>query len=74
MGKYVYESHMGGLYTSEYPLPWEDLYCDSCGDSDWELGYCETRAEAKEHIEAMDMYTYAYIKNFLDENFPEDGE
>ena len=35
---YVYESHLGGLYTSNEPLDYEDLYCETCGDSDWELG------------------------------------
>ena len=31
---YIYESHMGGLYTSYEPLDYEDLYCEECGDSD----------------------------------------
>lgn len=74
MGKYIYESHMGGFYTSAEPVPFDSLYCESCGDSDWELGYYENRAEAKECIEAMDMYTDAYIKEFLDENFPEEAD
>ena len=34
MGKYIYESHMGGLYCSDEELDYESLYCDSCGDSD----------------------------------------
>ena len=74
MGKYVYESHMGGLYTSEESLSFDYLYCETCGDSDMPLGYCENRAEAKELIEEMDLYTDAYINEFLDENFPKDGE
>ena len=32
---YIYECHMGGLYTSDEPLDYEDLYCEECGDSDW---------------------------------------
>lgn len=72
MGKYIYELHMGGLYATELQRPRESLYCETCGDSDWELGYCENRAEAKERIGAMDIYTNDYIKEFLDENFPED--
>ena len=71
MGKYVYESHMGGLYAVEYPIPFEDLYCEQCGDSDWEFGYCENRAEAERRIRDYDLYTDHYIKEFLDENFPE---
>lgn len=74
MGQYIYDSHLGGLYTSEEPIPVEWLYCDSCGDSDLQLGFCETREEAKETIEALDIYTDEYIQEFLDENFPEDGD
>lgn len=72
MGKYIYESHMGGLYTSEWSLPFDYLYCETCGDSDWEFGFFTTREEAKQYIESKDLYTDAYIKAFLDENFPED--
>ena len=43
---YIYESHMGGLYTSDEPLDYEDLYCEECGDSDWLIGYAETRQDA----------------------------
>ena len=35
---YVYESHLGGLYTSESYLDYRDTYCEECGDSDWFLG------------------------------------
>ena len=73
MGKYIYESHMGGLYATELQRPWESLYCETCGDSDWELGYCDNRAEAKERIEARDIFAEEYIKEFLDEEFPEEG-
>lgn len=31
---YLYESHLGGYYTSEDEIPYEDLYCETCGDSD----------------------------------------
>lgn len=42
MGVWVYESHLGGLYTEDHPVPVEDLYCEECGDSDWNLGEFET--------------------------------
>lgn len=38
---YIYESHLGGLYESDEQLEYEELYCEECGDSDWELGYYE---------------------------------
>lgn len=46
MGKYIYEGHMGGLYCTDYSQDYEDLYCEQCGDSDWELGYAENLEDA----------------------------
>lgn len=43
---YIYQSHMGGLYTSDDELDYEQTYCETCGDSDWLIGYAETREEA----------------------------
>ena len=45
---YIYEHHMGHLYTSDYPLDYGDLYCEECGDSDWLIGEANTREEAWE--------------------------
>ena len=42
----VYESHLGGIYFSKEILPWECIYCEQCGDSDWHLGHADTFAEA----------------------------
>ena len=72
MDKYIYESHMGGLYTSEYLLPCDYLYCETCGDSAWEIGLATNREEAKRMIEDRDMYSDEYIKQFLDDEFPEE--
>lgn len=43
---YIYQGHMGSLYTSYYELDYDDLYCEQCGDSDWLIGYAETKEEA----------------------------
>lgn len=43
---YIYESHMGGLFVSYEILDYEQTYCKTCGDSDFLLGYAETREEA----------------------------
>ena len=72
MDKYIYESHMGGLYTSEYLLPWDYLYCETCGDSDLEMGLATNREEAKRIIEGSGMYSDEYIKQFLGNEFPEE--
>ena len=72
MDKYIYESHMGGLYTSEYLLPCDYLHCETCGDSDLEMGLATNREEAKRIIEGSGMYSDEYIKQFLDDEFPEE--
>lgn len=45
MGAYVYESHLGGLYTSDDYIPSDELYCEQCGDSDYEIGLFDTFEE-----------------------------
>lgn len=45
MSVYVYESHLGGLYTSDDYIPYDELYCEQCGDSDYEIGQFETFEE-----------------------------
>lgn len=45
---YIYEDHLGGLYTSDRELSYEERHCEQCGDSDWLIGYAATRAEAWE--------------------------
>lgn len=55
---YVYESHTGGYYTTDEPLPDEALYCEECGDSDVFLGKAETNEEAERIMRRreLDMY------------------
>lgn len=45
MSVYVYESHLGGLYTSDDYIPYGELYCEQCGDSDYEIGSFDTFEE-----------------------------
>lgn len=45
MNVYVYESHLGGLYTSDDYIPYDELYCEQCGDSDYEIGSFDTFEE-----------------------------
>lgn len=42
---YVYESHIGGFYTSECRLEHEFLYCKKCGGVDWEYGPYDSLVE-----------------------------
>lgn len=43
--RYLYESHLGGIYTSDREYDYNDLYCETCGDSDRYLGEFETLQE-----------------------------
>lgn len=45
MSAWVYKLHMGGLFASSEPIPDEYLYCEQCGDSDWEVGEFYTLAD-----------------------------
>lgn len=42
---HLYESHLGGLYTTENIQSLDELYCETCGYSDGELGEFETLKE-----------------------------
>ena len=72
---YIYESHLGGLYATNYARSYDELYCEQCGDSDEFLGYAETREEAWEllkpitDIEGSGGYDYDYVMEFLDNIF-----
>ena len=35
--KYIYNDHLGGTYISDRRLDDEELYCESCGDTDYEM-------------------------------------
>lgn len=45
MGAYVYEGHLGGLYTSDDYIPYDELYCEQCEGSDYEIGSFDTFEE-----------------------------
>lgn len=40
--KYLYDSHLGGLYISDEELDFEARYCKICGDFDRLIGSFET--------------------------------
>lgn len=43
---FIYECHMGGFYTSEHKLSFDEIYCEQCGDSDHLIGEADTAKEA----------------------------
>ena len=68
---YIYQSHMEGSITSDDELDYEQTYCETCGDSDWLIGYAETREEAWDllkddtNIDGSGGWDYEYIQDFL---------
>lgn len=42
---YLYASHIGGLFSTDYMMSSEECYCEECGDSDWLIGEYETLKE-----------------------------
>ena len=68
---YIYESHMGSLFVSDDILDYEQNYCEACGDSDYLIGYAETREEAwnllKDDTNINDSggWDYDYVQDFL---------
>ena len=71
---YIYENHMGGLFTYNRELSYEECYCVTCGDSDWLIGEADTREEVLELLRDEDgfiPYTDEYMQEFLNENFGE---
>lgn len=67
---YIYEGHMRSLFVSDEVLDYEQLYCETCGDSDTLIGYADNREDAERLLESYkDIFDEAYIKKFLDEYF-----
>ncbi len=66
---YIYESHLGELYSSDEELEWDQLYCEQCGDYDWLVGEVETREEVYELLRGA--YDEEYIVEFLNRYFEE---
>ena len=68
---YIYQSHMGGLFLSDDVLNYEQTYCETCGDSDYLLGYAENREEAwnllkdDTDIDGSGGWNYDYVQGFL---------
>lgn len=68
---------MGGLFSSEELLDYDDLYCDECGDSDSYIGFASTKEDAwnllKDYtdINGSGGWDYNYVRKFIDANWNE---
>lgn len=74
---YIYEGHMGSLFTTDELLSYEECYCETCGDSDWFIGKADTRKEAWEllkdeiDINGSGGWDFEYVANFINGNWEE---
>lgn len=60
---YIYESHLGGLYVEEEEIPWDNLYCETCGDSDWLVFSADNLKDVTEWFkEEGSVYPDEYVK------------
>lgn len=72
---YIYEGHMGSLYTSDTFLEYDDLYCEQCGDSDWLVGHADTGEGAwnllkdSTDIDGSGGWDYDYVREFILNNW-----
>ena len=71
--RYFYESHLGGIFSSEYELDWDDLYCDQCNDTDMLYAVIKTGGDLLWFINNLheDGYSDEYICEILDEYYPD---
>ena len=72
---YIYESHMGGLFVSDTYLSCEELYCETCGDLDFLIGYAATKKEAwnllknDTDIDGSGGWNHDYVQEFINSNW-----
>ena len=52
---FLMESHLGGHYDVD-DYEWDDTYCETCGDSDWPVGWYDTDEERQALID--NLYDY----------------
>jgi len=73
---YIYESHMGGFYKSDELIPYEHLYCDSCGDSDYLLGEANTKEELRSLFTETirEIFLSEYLDSIIEEFFQNDNQ
>ena len=69
---YLYENHMGGIYTSEEIIDYNDLYCEECGDSDRFIGKVEEDDSIEQVFDLVNDYCGIDLCEWADHNV--DGE
>lgn len=75
---WIYQGHLGDLYASDYSISSDDLYCDTCGGVDWELGNFDDAESliismADEiAVDGSGGWCLDYITEFVNETFSTD--
>ena len=68
---YIYSCHLGsGLYVSDSEIPYDQLYCETCGDSD-QLETCGTKEEILDECRydvSQAVKKYRDIKHLLNDD------
>lgn len=54
---YLYESHLGYVYITKRKASCDELYCDTCNDSDELLGEFKSEAQLRKLLEREDFYS-----------------
>lgn len=61
---WFYESHLGGIYTTDRELSFDELYCEDCGDCDSCLGNYDSW---KDFIKGINPEYFYYSANYVSE-------
>lgn len=54
---YLYESHLGYVYIPKRKSSCDELYCDTCNDSDELLGEFKSEAQLRKLLERENFYS-----------------
>lgn len=72
--KYIYQSHLGGIYVTDHKLDFNTLYCEECGDYDDFLGEARTPEEAWEVLKPLIYFDEDDDENDKEKNNEENNE
>jgi hypothetical protein len=61
---YLYEWHLGDYYIENHELPYDELYCSSCSDSDELIGSFKNEHELKQLLEKEGVFD-EYIETIV---------
>lgn len=63
---YLYETHTGEFFTTNYEIPQNELFCDCCGDRDEMIATFNTEKQLKKQLKKANVYQ-DYIFSIVNE-------